>query len=231
MKQILKAAGYLLFLFMILFSVGCASGVLRTPQPLSQGRLGLLDRIGRLPVHVELSPVTLLAIHEFKWPLRSMRVTSNFGLRGSAYHEGIDLRAMPGTPVLAAQAGKVLYANRRIRGYGNMIVLKHQGQISTIYAHNSKILVRRGQMVRQGQVIARTGNTGRSRGPHLHFEIRSGLGAIDPMRYLPNSYAVASFEGRRVSKKDFEPRKLAEGGPYQKTRKFLPAVLISNGKS
>jgi murein DD-endopeptidase MepM/ murein hydrolase activator NlpD len=130
-------------------------------------------------------------LNHFGWPLRTMRVTSFFGSRGQRYHQGLDLRALPGTPVYAAQEGQVLYANHRIRGYGNLIVIRHDAGLSSIYAHNSKILVKAGQRVRQGQLIGRTGNSGRSRGPHLHFEVRSGLGAIDPIRYIPGSYTIA----------------------------------------
>jgi murein DD-endopeptidase MepM/ murein hydrolase activator NlpD len=148
--------------------------------------------MSHLSSNTDLSPAALRAMNHFTSPLHSMQVTSSFGKRGNAYHEGVDLRALPGTPVYAVQAGKVLYANRRIRGYGNMIVLKHSSELSTIYAHNSKVLVRPGQIVKQGQIIARTGNTGRSHGPHLHFEIRSGLGAVDPIRYILKSYAMAS---------------------------------------
>ncbi|MEO5969806.1 MAG: M23 family metallopeptidase [Bdellovibrionia bacterium] len=190
MQEILRLRNHFAFI-LILFTTGCATAVTRTPQVGPQVHQGLLDRMGRFPSPVDLSPSTLRAMNHFKWPLRSMQVTSNFGQRGNTVHEGIDLRAMPGTPVYAVQAGKVLYANRKIRGYGNMIVLKHAGEISTIYAHNSKVLVRAGQAVKQGQIIAKSGNTGRSRGPHLHFEIRSGLGAIDPLQYIPRSYTAA----------------------------------------
>lgn len=122
---------------------------------------------------------------DFKWPLRDVAVTSYFGKRGKKFHEGVDLRARIGTPVYAAQAGVVLYADSKIRGYGRMIVLKHDGQVATIYGHNSKLLVRRGDVVKQGQKIAISGNTGRSRGPHLHFEIRRGLSPVNPLSLLP----------------------------------------------
>lgn len=179
-------------LLLLLLTTGCATALKHTPQAVPQVHLGFLDRIHHFRRVVDLSPATLREMNHFKWPLHSMRITSVFGYRGRAYHEGVDLRALPGTAVYAVQAGKVLYANGKIRGYGKMIVLKHAGEISTIYAHNSKVLVHAGQSVKQGQIIARTGNTGHSRGPHLHFEVRSGLGAIDPLRYIPRSYTLAS---------------------------------------
>jgi murein DD-endopeptidase MepM/ murein hydrolase activator NlpD len=79
----------------------------------------------------------------------------------------------------------VLYADSKIRGYGKMIVIRHDGKVATIYAHNSKLLVRRGDVVKQGQKISLSGNTGRSTGPHLHFEVRRGLSPVNPLGLLP----------------------------------------------
>jgi murein DD-endopeptidase MepM/ murein hydrolase activator NlpD len=119
------------------------------------------------------------------WPLKEVQITSPYGQRGNEFHEGVDLRAAVGTPVYAAHAGHVLYAGGKLHGYGNMIVIKHSSGIATIYAHNSKLVVRQGQWVRQGTLIAYTGNTGHSHGPHLHFEIRDGVQAVNPMKLLP----------------------------------------------
>jgi murein DD-endopeptidase MepM/ murein hydrolase activator NlpD len=121
---------------------------------------------------------------ELHWPLKSVRVTSRFGKRPRDFHEGIDLKAKSGTPVYAAQAGKVLYAGLKIRGYGKMIVIKHQYGIATVYAHNSRLLVRAGDWVSLGQQIAVSGSTGRSTGPHLHFEVRYGVSAMDPVQMV-----------------------------------------------
>ncbi len=122
-----------------------------------------------------------LALH---WPLSQHEVTSLYGKRKRDFHEGVDFRARPGTPVFAAQTGKVIYAGNRIRGYGKMLVVKHDRGIATVYAHNSKLLVKTGQQLKQGQKIAISGNTGRSTGPHLHFEVRMGPEAVDPMAFL-----------------------------------------------
>ena len=186
LRKVFEAISALL----LLFALGCATAVKHTPLPGVQVHHGFLDRMGG-GASAQLTSDTISAMNQFQWPLHSMQVTSGFGHRGSAYHEGIDLRARQGTPVYAVQGGTVVYANRTIRSYGNMIVLRHKGEVSTVYAHNSEILVRRGQAVQQGQIIARTGNTGRSRGPHLHFEIRSGLGALDPIQYIPHSIVMA----------------------------------------
>lgn len=120
-----------------------------------------------------------------EWPLRRVEITSAFGRRGREFHEGIDLRARPGTPVYASHAGQVLYSGERIRGYGEMIVLRHSSGLATIYAHNSKLVVHRGEWVRQGELIAYTGETGDARGPHLHFEVREGINAVNPLHFLP----------------------------------------------
>lgn len=127
------------------------------------------------------------------WPLKNVQVTSKFGSRGREFHEGVDLRAKPGTPVFAASDGIVLYAGTRIRGYGKLVIIKHRGGWSTVYAHNSQLFVRSGQHIQRGQRISLSGNTGHSSGPHLHFEIRRGIYAVDPLRVMPEiPYRVAS---------------------------------------
>lgn len=135
-------------------------------------------------------PATEIAVGALSWPLATkIQVTSPFGQRGKEFHEGVDLKAQQGTPVLAAQEGTVIYAGSKIRGYGKMVVIRHFRQISTIYAHNSRLLVRIGQYVRQGQKIAISGRTGHVTGPHLHFEVRDGLSALNPMALLPSIHA------------------------------------------
>lgn len=123
------------------------------------------------------------------WPLRHVTVTSPFGKRGKEFHEGIDLKAPTGTPVYAAQDGTVIYSGSKIRGYGRMVVIRHVQTVSTIYAHNSKLLVRVGQYVRRGQKIAISGKSGHVSGPHVHFEVRDGLAALDPLELLPKQHA------------------------------------------
>jgi murein DD-endopeptidase MepM/ murein hydrolase activator NlpD len=122
-----------------------------------------------------------------RWPLTTIHVQigSPFGARWGKPHEGIDLPAPVGTPVFAAADGRVVYAGNAIRGYGNLIVLKHAGDLLTAYAHNSVLLVSQGQTVRAGDRIALVGQSGHATGPHLHFEVRSGQIPRDPMSYLP----------------------------------------------
>lgn len=127
----------------------------------------------------------LVLEHKFQWPVKNVEVTSFFGKRGRVFHDGIDLRASPGTSVFAARGGTVLHSSGSIRGYGKLVVIRHSDSTATIYAHNSRLLVRKGQLVKQGQKIALSGRTGRCRGPHVHFEIRRGLDTLDPIELLP----------------------------------------------
>jgi murein DD-endopeptidase MepM/ murein hydrolase activator NlpD len=120
-----------------------------------------------------------------RWPVAAPKVTSRFGKRWGRPHEGIDMGAPIGTPVYAAAAGSVIYSGDQVRGYGNMIVLKHDEGLVTVYAHNSRLLVRAGEQVVVGQEIARVGDTGRSTAPHLHFEVRRRDVPVDPMPFLP----------------------------------------------
>lgn len=124
-------------------------------------------------------------ILKMAWPLKG-RLSSGFGMRGRHMHKGIDIPYKRGTPVRAAANGRVAYSGAGMRGYGKVIVLKHDSDLSTVYAHNSALLVSMGEKVKQGQVIARVGSTGRSTGPHLHFEVRRRGVAKDPRNYLPS---------------------------------------------
>lgn len=122
-----------------------------------------------------------------RWPLdeRPLLVGSPFGARGGRPHDGIDLPAPMGTPIYAAGAGRVIYAGDAIRGYGNMVVVQHPGDLLTVYAHASALLVREGEAVAQGHKLALVGQSGRASGPHLHFEVRQAQIPRDPMLYLP----------------------------------------------
>jgi murein DD-endopeptidase MepM/ murein hydrolase activator NlpD len=118
----------------------------------------------------------------FVWPV-SGPVTSPFGLRWGRMHEGIDIAAPAGAPVRAVAAGQVIYAGW-MGGYGNLVVVDHGGGLATAYAHLSAIDVSVGTSVEQGQALGAVGSTGHSFGPHLHFEVRIGGRAVDPLGYL-----------------------------------------------
>lgn len=125
----------------------------------------------------------------FRWPVDAPRVTSLFGARWGRPHEGIDLQAAIGTPVYAADEGEVVYAGNTVRGYGNMVVLKHADALMTVYAHNSVLLVKVGQHVASGQRIALSGQSGHATGPHVHFEVRRDQVPRDPLQFLPGRSA------------------------------------------
>lgn len=121
----------------------------------------------------------------FLWPVPQFyKVSSYFGQRGRRHHDGIDIPAPRGTPIVAVDNGVVVYSDNGIRGYGNMIVIAHSEDIFTVYAHNRSNKVDKGDKVKKGQVIGLVGNTGRSTGPHLHFEIRVKNKARNPAQYL-----------------------------------------------
>jgi murein DD-endopeptidase MepM/ murein hydrolase activator NlpD len=119
----------------------------------------------------------------FLWPLQGV-FSSGFEENERKRHQGIDLLSPAGTPVKAAAPGVALYAGDGIRGYGNMIILRHSDEYVTVYAHNEANLVAEGDRVEQGQIIARVGRTGRATAPHLHFEIRRNNRAVDPLPLL-----------------------------------------------
>ena len=142
------------------------------------------------PVEQGAAPLPALAIGghtSLRWPLAAGRIVvgSPFGTREGRPHEGIDLPAPVGTPVFAAGDGRVAYAGNGIRGYGNMVVVRHAGDLLTVYAHNSVLLVAQGQPVRAGDRIALVGQSGHATGPHLHFEVRAGQIPRNPMGFLP----------------------------------------------
>lgn len=119
----------------------------------------------------------------FLWPVEG-KIIDAFNDSENQRHQGIDIPCPLGAPIKASNPGTVIYSNNRIKGYGNLIILRHSDEFVTVYAHNQVNLVEEGSWVERGQVIAKVGQTGRATGPHLHFEIRRNSKAIDPMPYL-----------------------------------------------
>jgi len=117
-----------------------------------------------------------------QWPLRGV-LYARFGKKGKEPHDGIDLAAPAGTPVKTAAPGTVLFAGDQ-RAYGLIVIVQHQGELITLYAHNRDLRVKTGQLVREGQVVATVGDSGRTSGPHLHFEVRKGGLPVDPIEQL-----------------------------------------------
>jgi len=130
---------------------------------------------------------------EMAWPAPGYtKITSPYGyrvhpiLKTKRMHTGVDIGVPSGSNVVAVADGKVILAEY-YGGYGNTVIIDHGGKISTLYAHNSKLLVKEGDKVTRGQVIAKSGSTGLSTGPHLHFEVRVNGNHTDPMPYITKS--------------------------------------------
>ena len=141
-------------------------------------RLGpsAIPRAGRHPLDPAAQGEAL------SWPAPGV-IISGFGARERDQHEGIDLACPEGTAVRAAGDGLVLFSGEQ-RGYGNLVLLAHEGDLVTVYAHNAENLVRKGERVSRGDEIARVGHTGNATGPHLHFEVRLGARPRDPLGFL-----------------------------------------------
>lgn len=120
----------------------------------------------------------------FLWPVKG-RVISLFGMRGGVKHDGIDIKAPEGASVRAAAAGIVVFVSSAMKGYGKIIIIKHSEGLYTVYAHNENNLVEKGQKVSKGAIIATVGKTGNAETYHLHFEVRQGKVAKNPLFFLP----------------------------------------------
>ena len=134
-----------------------------------------------------------IAEGQLRWPIDVGVISSEYGNRWGRRHRGIDIAGAIGTPIFAVADGEVIYAGSGLSGYGNVVILRRADDVSTLYAHNSELKVSRGQRVRQGDVVSLLGNSGRSTGPHLHFEIRSYETALDPRTVLPPTRLTSGF--------------------------------------
>ena len=121
---------------------------------------------------------------QFQWPLQG-KVISRFGAKiGGQHNDGINIAAHAGDKVLAAESGVVAYSGNELKGFGNLLLIRHANGWITAYAHNQKLLVKKGDKVKRGQPIATVGATGNVESPQLHFEIRRGSDPVDPMQHL-----------------------------------------------
>lgn len=128
----------------------------------------------------------------FIWPLKG-EVIAEYGTTSKGQHnDGINIAAPRGTAVMAAESGVVAYAGNELRGFGNLLLIKHEGGWMTAYAHNDTLLVKRGDLVRRGQKIAKVGDSGGVSQPQLHFEVRQGTRAVDPATVLGTGSIPAS---------------------------------------
>ncbi len=133
---------------------------------------------------------------QFDWPVWEARMTRGYLPRGKGRrkrpHKGIDLAAPRGSAVMSAHDGTIIYTGSGFKGYGKMIMIESNDGWATLYGHLDKIVVYEGKKIRQGEVIGALGNTGRSSGPHLHFEIRQLNGPVDPLPLLPAGDALTN---------------------------------------
>ena len=127
--------------------------------------------------------------NSFRWPVKG-RVISEFGAKPDGGHnDGIDLAVPQGTSVKAAENGVVAYAGSELKGYGNLVLVRHANNWVSAYAHNEEILVKRGDKVRRGQIIAKAGATGSVSQPQVHFELRKGSRPVDPTKFMSDQAA------------------------------------------
>ncbi len=124
-----------------------------------------------------------------RWPLKG-KVISGFGNKpGGLKNEGINIAVPEGTSIRAAEGGVVAYAGNELKGYGNLVLIRHPGGYVTAYAHAKELFVKRGDKIERGAVIAKAGQTGSVSSPQLHFEVRKGATALDPNKYLGSTTA------------------------------------------
>ena len=148
------------------------------PKQTKTGRKSTRKTAVRLPTPPDRAKA------KFAWPVNGT-VMNKFGSAGGGRHnDGINIKVAEGTFVRAAENGVVAYAGNELKGFGNLLLVKHADGWITAYAHNKEFLVKRGDTVKRGQPMAKAGKTGNAKEPQLHFEIRRGTKAVDPMTYL-----------------------------------------------
>lgn len=150
----------------------------------------------RVEVPLEVVDEGIPNVHpDFEAPLESMTVINYYGWRkkrrGERMHEGVDLRAATGTPVYSSAPGEIIHSGRGVKGYGRLVVVDHGLGWTTIYGHLSKLKVKVGQKVKEGELVGLAGRSGRAQGPHLHFEIRKGSDPLDPLLFLKGAWRKA----------------------------------------
>jgi len=158
--------------------------ILNTP-PAEQKTASLNDRANDAsPPAAEAAPAASIGSGRFRWPARG-RVIGSFGKRPDGTHnDGINIAVPQGTDVHAAEGGRVAYAGNELKGYGNLVLIRHDNGWVSAYAHADQVLVKRDDVVKRGQVIAKAGKTGTVDQPQLHFELRQGAKPVDPLPHL-----------------------------------------------
>jgi murein DD-endopeptidase MepM/ murein hydrolase activator NlpD len=160
-----------------------------TPAPAAPGKLASSETAANVhlasPVEAPPGEVGPNGAPVFRWPARG-RIINNFGARvNGSTNDGIDLALPEGTQVRAADDGVVAYAGSELKGYGNLVLVRHANGFVTAYANASELMVKRNDQIHRGQVILKSGQTGSAAAPQLHFEVRKNSAPVDPMQYLP----------------------------------------------
>ncbi|MGA0531460.1 peptidoglycan DD-metalloendopeptidase family protein [Hansschlegelia sp. KR7-227] len=155
-------------------------------QPSKASAMADADNVKTAALKVDPAPAAEPAGPSFRWPVRG-RVISAYGSKSSgSSNDGINLAVPEGTDVKASDDGVVAYSGSELKGFGNLVLIRHSNGWVTAYAHNSALNVKRGDTVRRGQIIAKSGATGSVSSPQLHFEVRKGSKTVDPLEHLPN---------------------------------------------
>jgi murein DD-endopeptidase MepM/ murein hydrolase activator NlpD len=161
-----------------------ASTMIKKPAPLA------LPKATDADVATSETPVDANPQLALRWPLRG-KIISGFGPKQNGLkNEGINIAVPEGTNIQAAEGGVVAYAGNELKGYGNLVLIRHEGGYVTAYAHAAKLLVKKGDVVKRGAIIAIAGQTGAVQSPQLHFEVRKGATALDPQKFLASSTAM-----------------------------------------
>jgi murein DD-endopeptidase MepM/ murein hydrolase activator NlpD len=157
---------------------------LASADPQQKARLAQATPAEDPPSEAPVKPEATGALPTFRWPVRGKVITSYGAKTNGKANDGINLAVPEGTPVKAAEDGVVAYSGNELKGYGNLVLVRHSNGYVTAYAHASELLVKRGDNIRRGQIIAKSGQSGEVGSPQLHFEIRKGSTPVDPLQFL-----------------------------------------------
>lgn len=162
--------------------VPVTSGVVKSPAKVSVAKDESAERLASLKGKIDPAAARTKGL---AWPVKG-KVVRSYGEQGAGVaNSGISIKTSPNSPVVAAEAGTVVYAGNSLKTYGNLVLLRHKNGLVTAYAHNNALLVTKGETVKKGQTIALSGNTGNVKEPELHFEVRRNAQAVDPLSMLP----------------------------------------------
>ncbi len=156
-----------------------------TADPQQKARLAQATTVEEAPAETPVKAAEATgALPTFRWPVRGKVITSYGAKTNGKANDGINLAVPEGTPVKAAEDGVVAYSGNELKGYGNLVLIRHSNGYVTAYAHASELLVKRGDTIKRGQIIAKSGQSGEVGSPQLHFEIRKGSSPVDPLQFL-----------------------------------------------